>query len=240
MGQWPPPAERRPKAWDRLLAETLQVYRQALVPMVAAAVIGALITNLLIAAWVPDTRVVRVLWVVVASVPSFISQAAVTVIAWQVVRGERAEIGPAFAMALGLSSRYVAGTALILLVTQLSFLTIVGIPLGLFLLTRWALFGPAVVLERRGMGEALVRSWYLVTGKSWRTLAMVFGAGLAALGALLIARGLGSVFGNSLGAEIVFSSIALALVVPLGTTYFLLLFDDYRSLEGGGEAQPPS
>ncbi len=241
MGEWPPPVERRMKTWDRLLAETLQVYRQAFVPLVAAAALGALLTNLLILAWVPDSRFAKLLWLVVASVPSFISQAAVTVVAWQVVRGEQARLDLAFAVALGLSSRYVPGLALILLVTQVSFITVVGIPMGLFLATRWALFGPAVVLERRGIGEALMRSWYLVTGKSWRTFSMVLGVALVSLGALLIARGFAGIFGNSLGAETVLLIVALALVVPLATTYVMLVFDDYRSLEGeGGGRQPPS
>ena len=44
---------------------------------------------------------------------------------------------------------------------------------GLFLLTRWVLVTPAVVLERARPTEALRRSWNLVKGHSWTTFAVI-------------------------------------------------------------------
>jgi hypothetical protein len=44
---------------------------------------------------------------------------------------------------------------------------------GLFLLTRWALVAPAVVVERRSAGEALSRSWELVKGHSWTMFGII-------------------------------------------------------------------
>ena len=89
------------------------------------------------------------------------------------------------------------------------------------------------------MGESLVRSWSLVTGKSWRTFFVVLVAGLGALAVLFIGRGLASIFGNTLAAEVLFFSAAFALSVPLATTYFLLLFEDYQSLEREEQRQLP-
>jgi Membrane domain of glycerophosphoryl diester phosphodiesterase len=44
---------------------------------------------------------------------------------------------------------------------------------GLFLLTRWALITPAIVIERRSAGESFTRSWELVKGASWSMLGLI-------------------------------------------------------------------
>lgn len=44
---------------------------------------------------------------------------------------------------------------------------------GLFLLTRWILFAPVVVLERLPATDALRRSWNLVRGHGWTVFAVI-------------------------------------------------------------------
>ncbi|MGE5689544.1 MAG: glycerophosphoryl diester phosphodiesterase membrane domain-containing protein [Pseudomonadota bacterium] len=44
---------------------------------------------------------------------------------------------------------------------------------GLFLLTRWSLIAPAIVLERRSAGESMSRSWELVKGHSWTMFGII-------------------------------------------------------------------
>jgi hypothetical protein len=44
---------------------------------------------------------------------------------------------------------------------------------GLFLLTRWVLVTPIVVLERRRPVEALRRSWHLVRGHAWTAFGVI-------------------------------------------------------------------
>ena len=44
---------------------------------------------------------------------------------------------------------------------------------GLFLLTRWSLISPSVVLEKRSAGESLSRSWELVKGHSWTVFGVI-------------------------------------------------------------------
>ena len=56
---------------------------------------------------------------------------------------------------------------------------------GLYLLTRWALIGPVVVLERRSAGEAFSRSAEIVRGNGWS----VFGLIVATLIGAAVARG---------------------------------------------------
>jgi MFS family permease len=49
---------------------------------------------------------------------------------------------------------------------------------GLFLLTRWALIAPVIVLEKRRAGEAFSRSWDLVKGHSWSVFAVIIITGI--------------------------------------------------------------
>ena len=51
---------------------------------------------------------------------------------------------------------------------------------GLYLLTRWALIAPVVVLEKRSAGEAFSRSWELVKGHAWSVFAVIIVTGLGA------------------------------------------------------------
>jgi hypothetical protein len=58
---------------------------------------------------------------------------------------------------------------------------------GLYLLARWALIVPAIVLERRGVGEAFARSSALTAGHRWKVLAIVLvtSIGSAIVGGLI-------------------------------------------------------
>ncbi len=55
------------------------------------------------------------------------------------------------------------------LVILLLTITIVGIPVAIWIYVRWALFVPAMLTENVGPIRALGRSWTLVEGKWWRT-----------------------------------------------------------------------
>ncbi len=52
---------------------------------------------------------------------------------------------------------------------------------GLFLLTRWVLVTPVVVLERLGATDALRRSWHLVKGHGWTVFGVIVVTVLLAL-----------------------------------------------------------
>ena len=66
----------------------------------------------------------------------------------------------------------------------LCFVTIILIPLGLFLLTIWALIIPVIVLEGKSAGESLGRSRELVKGHGWS----VFGVIVITIVAAIIAN----------------------------------------------------
>jgi hypothetical protein len=71
-------------------------------------------------------------------------------------------------------AKVMGGAAVVLLV--LSFL--IGIPLMLYLVTRWSLIGPIMIAENRFGLSALRRSSELVKGVWWRTFGLSLVAGL--------------------------------------------------------------
>jgi len=93
---------------------------------------------------------------------------------------------------------------------------------GLFLLTRWALITPSIVIEGRSAGESFTRSWELVKGASWSMFGLILITVLLAAiaGALISALFLwlpdfldtwvGSVVANSLTAPFVALAWTLA------------------------------
>ena len=103
---------------------------------------------------------------------------------------------------------------------------------GLYLLTRWALIVPVVVLERRRAGEAFSRSWELVKGNGWSVLGLVLltfiGVAIATQVIVALFAWLPDFFGRWLG-----SLVAHSLTVPFAACALTLAY--YRLLELRGE-----
>lgn len=86
--------------------------------------------------------------------------------------------------------RYFAlwGSAIVVaLVVGLLAITIIGIPVAIWVYVRWALFVPAMLSENLGPIRALGRSWQLVEGRWWRTfgILLLLQLLLAILGAII-------------------------------------------------------
>jgi hypothetical protein len=97
---------------------------------------------------------------------------------------------------------------------------------GLFLLTRWSVVAPVVVLEKRSAGEALSRSWELVKGHSWTMFAIIIVTGLISEIAGGIIAALFSFLGDFLGAwigNVVANSITAPFVALAWTTAYFAL-----------------
>lgn len=62
---------------------------------------------------------------------------------------------------------------------------------GLFLLTRWILITPAIVVEKRSAGESFSRSWELVKGSSWSVLGLIL---ITLIGAAIVGGIIGALF----------------------------------------------
>lgn len=52
-------------------------------------------------------------------------------------------------------------------------ITIIGIPVAVWIYVRWALFAPSLLGENLGPARALGRSWQLVAGRWWRTFGIL-------------------------------------------------------------------
>jgi hypothetical protein len=105
---------------------------------------------------------------------------------------------------------------------------------GLFLLTRWSLVSPAVVVEKRSAGEALSRSWELVKGNSWTMFGIIIVtvllAGIASgiISALFVF--LPDFIGTWLG-SIVANSITAPFVALAWTNAYFALVGDTQARE---------
>ena len=94
---------------------------------------------------------------------------------------------------------------------------------GLFLLTRWSMVAPAVVLEKRSAGDGLSRSWALVKGHSWTMFAIIVVTAILAGIASGIISALFTVLPDFLGAwigSIVANSITAPFVALAWTTAY--------------------
>ena len=99
---------------------------------------------------------------------------------------------------------------------------------GLYLLTRWALIVPVIVLEGRRAGEAFGRSWELVKGNGWSVLGLVL---LTFVGVAIASAVIGALFSwlpTFLGTWIG-GVIAHSLTVPFAACALTLAY--YRLLE---------
>jgi glycerophosphoryl diester phosphodiesterase family protein len=118
---------------------------------------------------------------------------------------------------------------------------------GLYLLARWALVVPAVVLERRGIGEAFARSSELTSGYRWKMLAIVLitsiGSGIfGGIVSLIVDAVIPGFVGVWLG-QLVADSITVPFVaVALTVTYFNLvrLSEPTPELDPGAASEPDS
>ncbi|HEX2085432.1 MAG TPA: hypothetical protein VHF89_07100 [Solirubrobacteraceae bacterium] len=106
---------------------------------------------------------------------------------------------------------------------------------GLVLLTWWAVVGPSVVIERRGI-DAFGRSRDLVRGNAWQ----VFGVIVVVFLIQLVAdTALAALFGgDSFAGQGIASLLSGALVAPIAAIAAALVYLELRALKG--EAPPPA
>jgi len=122
-----------------------------------------------------------------------------------------------------------AATALVVLALQL---TVIGLPLAVWVLVRWSLFAQCVVLERLPWSRALRRSHLLVRGHwwhvAWVTLAVV---GFALLVGPLVGVVLLLVTPLSLVGVNVISGIVYVLTIPYAAIATTYIYYDLRVRE---------
>ena len=105
---------------------------------------------------------------------------------------------------------------------------------GLFLLTIWAVTGPAIVVERRGAIDAFGRSRELVKGDGWPVFGVILIVFIIGILISILTGAIGAAFGD--GGRIVFSVIGSIIAAPITALASAVLFFDL----GGGGPQAPA
>jgi hypothetical protein len=115
----------------------------------------------------------------------------------------------------------------------------------LFLVVRWTLVAPAIVVEEVGPVDGLSRSWRLVAGSGWRVLGYVLVVGLMGLlfglaltGVPQSILGLDPTRSMDIAIATVFDGLAALLFTPVTPLMMLLLYYDLRFRASEPAPQP--
>jgi hypothetical protein len=109
---------------------------------------------------------------------------------------------------------------------------------GIALLTLWAVVAPAIVVERRGVFDALSRSWNLVKTNFWQTLAVIFVFWIITI---VIGGIVDRIFDSgALAIAVIVGWIVHFLLAPLSALASGILFFELRAVESGATAPPPA
>jgi hypothetical protein len=107
---------------------------------------------------------------------------------------------------------------------------------GLILLTIWAVFAPAVVLERAGVLQSLGRSRELVRGNGWQVFGVIVIIFLIAAVVSAVFSAIGAAIADLVG-RIILDYIGTVLTAPLTALVAAVLYFNLRAAKG--EAAPP-
>jgi len=107
---------------------------------------------------------------------------------------------------------------------------------GIILLTLWAVVAPAIVIERRGVFDALSRSWELVKTNFWQTLGVIF---IFWIITLVIGGIVTAIFSSgALIVAVIVGWIVHFLLAPLSALASGILFFELRAVESGAPEPP--
>ena len=162
-----------------VLSEAWELYRRFFVRFVGIAVAVFLVISLvqaLASAAARDSVVAAIAWGIVGlvvSIVGFVWLQGALVAAVDDVRDGRADepVTALFARVRPRLPALLVGGVLAGVGVAVGLLLLI-VP-GLYLLTRWILLAPVIVLERRRAGEAFSRSSELVRGHGWTVLALI-------------------------------------------------------------------
>lgn len=219
-----------------VLSEAWELYRRFFTRFVAVAAVVYLVVGLVDAVTslaADEGAAAAVFWGLISLVVSIVGvfwlQGAL-VETVRDVRDGRADVplGQLFARVRPMLPALVVAGLLAALGIGLGLLLLV-VP-GLFLLTRWLVVVPAIVLEGRSAGEAFSRSWELVKGRSWSVFGLILVTFLILIAASAIVGVLVAVvlaplpdfLGDWLGSAVVSSLVAPFVALCWTLAYYRL------------------
>ncbi|HEU5062279.1 MAG TPA: YciC family protein [Solirubrobacterales bacterium] len=109
---------------------------------------------------------------------------------------------------------------------------------GLYLLTIWAVTAPVVVVERRGVFEALGRSRQLARGSGWPVFWTVLAAVLIGIVVTVVFALLAAEIADGPLVEIVFYALSSMVTAPIEALIASVLYFRLRGIEDSVPQQP--
>jgi hypothetical protein len=190
----------------------------------------------------------------------FLSPALIATVA-RISAGEKPSIGDAYRTAFERLAAIFVGSIVVgvALVALFAVVTLVGVVLAsqlggwiavlavvagavvtIYVGLRWAVWSQVVVVEDRGPLDALSRSWSLMEGSLWRTLALVVITAIATAIAGVVFGVIGAVIGGAfpLGWRSLIPDLLAILTVSWSPIVLTLLFFDLRARRDPQRAAP--
>ncbi|MCL5947371.1 MAG: hypothetical protein M1298_05080 [Chloroflexi bacterium] len=232
------PATLCPLNLTQLLTRTLELYRKyfwnLLGIVLGIQLLISLVSIMMARNGIASNNLVRTLFVdalglFLIVVLTFFMEGAVTVGVAEDLINRPIDIGRAYSAAGARLAPLTLTGLLAGFLIALCFVTIILIPLGIYLAIRWLFLGPVVMIEGLSGSAALQRSSYLVRGRWWPIFGTVLLTLLAgSIASALVSAILGFVFrGVILGFLIQW--IITALVTTYNITIVVLLYMDARA-----------
>jgi hypothetical protein len=229
----------------RILNDSLDLYQRFFWRFVATAAVVYVVLDLLgalVAGIDSDNDLVLVFWALVSAalgIIGFFWLSGALVEAVQDLRDGRADttIGDLYRRTRPRLPALIASGVLAALGVLVGLVLLI-VP-GLFLLTRWALIAPVVVLEKRSAGEAFSRSWELVKGHSWSVFGVIVVTGLgAAIISGIIQALLAAVLPDFLGAWLGALAAHVVTAPFVAIAWTLMYFALARPADAVAEPEP--
>jgi len=225
---------RRRMELGQIIDRSLTLYRLNFPELVAMAAITLPIdiVSALAAAAITDAIVLTI-----ASIPLYVVSIAVTVVATAAIARAVDDVADGRPPDFNRSYRYILerlGTLLLSALrvfgrVVLAAVTIVGIPLAVYLLVRWIFFPQAIAIDDRSPKEAVDLSARIVKGQWWRTFGILLVvwllAGLPAIAVAILFEP-AAVIASGLA-----SAAVAVIILPFVAVASTLLYYDLRSRE---------
>lgn len=177
------------------------------------------------------------------SLLGMVAYAAAMARAESIARGARIGIGAALALALRRALTLMLATLCYFLafLIGLAFLVIPGV----ILMVSLGAYMPAIVVDNKGLGEALNHSHTLVWGNWWRTSALLTVGfifiyvllGIIEIGIALFTQFLGLDQATQLLVQFVSATIMIACMMPFANALMLEIYRDLKLRKQGGDLE---
>ena len=217
----------------KVLSETFSIYgAQAGVLLGAAAVVFLVVGIAAGLAAASGSLVLSLLAAILGIVASTLYGGFVVKLVDDVRDGRRDDtVGDLFRSAAGVVGSLI-GNGILKGIAVLIGLVLLIVP-GLILLTIWAVTGPVIVVERKGVIDAFGRSRELVKGEGWTVFAVIV---IVFVIKFVISQVAGAIGGDSDAASIIFSTAGSIITAPITALASAVLYFD---LVGGSPPQAP-